>query len=154
MDVSEARSELRKMTKGNLFKLASKQRILRCQIGGQACGFFLYYKGFNFCISEISGQGCQVERSEKLEEHSECVSESNCLLPVMQSTISTERKKRDVEFRVYCRDETTHSMILLGKVTERRTRERGKNLKDLLVKAVRDYSKSAADPSTIFLLIS
>jgi hypothetical protein len=43
-------------------------------------------------------------------------------------------------------------MVLLGKVTERRTKERGNNLKDLLNKAIMDYSDRAKDPSEIFLL--
>ena len=65
----------------------------------------------------------------------------------------TERKE-NIEFRVYCRDNVTRSMILLGKVIERRTKERGNNLKDLLVKAMKDYSNCVVDPSTIFLLSS
>ncbi len=146
MDVNSARNELRKMTKGNLFKLLSKQKILRCQIAGQACGFLLHYKGFHFCISEISGQGCQVERSERLEDYSDEL--------LMERTGPLEEEKRNVEFKVYYADKVTHSMILLGKVTERRSRERGRNLKDLLARAVKDYSKCVSDPSTIFLLSS
>ena len=63
-----------------------------------------------------------------------------------------QREKRNVVFRVYCRNYVTRSTILLGKVIERRTKERGDNLKDLLVKAVKDYSDRVADPSMIFLL--
>ena len=60
--------------------------------------------------------------------------------------------KMAVAFRVYCRDHVTRSTTFLGRVIERRTRERGNNLNDLLVKAVKDYSDCVADPSTIFLL--
>lgn len=156
MNVYEARSELLRMNKRNLFKLASNQRISKCLIGGRACGFYLQYKGFNFCISEILGQSCQVERSEKLEDRYEDLQEINCLLPLMEKPgMSPLRKeKRNIEFRVYYRDYITHSMVLLGKVIERRTKERGNNLKDLLVKAVKDYSDCVADPSMIFLLSS
>jgi hypothetical protein len=63
-------------------------------------------------------------------------------------------EKRDVEFRVYYNDCITRSMIFLGKVIKRRTKERGNNLKDLLVEAVKDYSHCVADPSTIFFLNS
>lgn len=156
MDVSAARDELRRMSKRSLFKLISKQRIVSCVIGGRACGFFLHYKEFNFCVSEIFGQGCQVERSEKLEDCSEELWEINSLLPVMQGpgTGPPGKRKRGVEFRVYSRDKATRSMILLGNVTERRTKERGKNLEDLLAKAVKHYSNRVADPSTIFLLSS
>ena len=156
MDVNAARDELRRMSKRNLFKLLSKERILRCIVGDQACGFFLHYKGFNFCVSEIFGQGCQVERSENLEDRSEEPWEINFLLPIMQGpdTDLAEKGERGVKFRVYCRDNATNSMILVGHVTERRTKERGKNLEDLLVKAVKDYSNCVTNPSTIFLLSS
>jgi hypothetical protein len=60
--------------------------------------------------------------------------------------------KRAVEFKVYCRDHVTRLITFLGRVIERRTKERGNNLNDLLVKAVKDYSDCVAEPSTIFLL--
>jgi hypothetical protein len=156
MDVYEARSELRRMNKGDLFKLVSNQRISRCLISGRACGFYLHYKRFNFCVSEILGQSCQVDRLEKLEDRYEDLQEINYPLPLIEGsgTGLLRREKRTVEFKVYCRDCVTRSMVLLGKVIERRTKERGTNLKDLLVKAVKDYSDCVADPSTIFLLSS
>jgi len=156
MDVYAARDELRRMSKKSLFELISKQRILRCMIGGRACGFFLRYKELNFCVSEIFRHGCPVERSEELEDHSEELCGINFLLPIMQGpgTYLGGKGERGVEFKVYCRDSATRSMILLGHVTERRTKERGRNLEDLLVKAVKDYSKRVTDPSTIFLLSS
>jgi hypothetical protein len=156
MDIYEARSELRRMKKRNLFKLVSNQRISKCLIGGRTCGFYLEYKGFNVCISEILGQSCHVERSEKLEDRYEGLQEINYQLPFMErpGTSPLRKEKRNVEFRVYCRDYVTRSMILIGKVIERRTKERRNNLKDLLAKAVKDYSDCVADPSTIFLLSS
>jgi hypothetical protein len=63
-----------------------------------------------------------------------------------------QKEKRNIEFKVYCRDPDTHSMIFLGKMIERRTKERGNNLKDLLLKAMENYSDRVKDPSTIFLL--
>jgi hypothetical protein len=154
MNVYEVRSELRRMNKGDLFKLVSNQRILRCLIGGGACGFLFRHRGFNFCILEIFGQSCQVERSEKSEDRYGDLGEIIYPLPLMQrpGTVPLGKEKRNVQFRVYCRDNVTRSMSLLGKVIERRTKERGKNLKDLLVKAVKDYSNCIADPSAIFLL--
>jgi hypothetical protein len=62
-----------------------------------------------------------------------------------------QKEERNVVFRVYCRNYATRSMVLLGKVIERRTKERGNNLKDLLVRAVKDYSGCVEDPSMIFL---
>lgn len=155
MDVNAARLELRKMNKRSLFILTSKQKILKCPVGGRACGFLVCYKGFNFCISEISGQGCQERESERLDDQSEGSGEIDFLLPLIKEpgARSLGRRKKHVEFRVYCRDKTTRTIRLLGSVTERRTKERGKNLDDLLVKAVRDYSRCAADPSQYLFLV-
>ena len=156
MNADEARSELRRMNKRNLFKLTADQRISKCLIGSRTCGLYLQYKGFYFCISEILGQSCQVEMSEKLEDHYEDLQDSHGLLPLMEKPGMNplQREKKNIEFRVYYRDTINRSMILLGMVTERRTKERGNNLKDLLVKAMKDYSDYAADPSMIFLISS
>jgi hypothetical protein len=156
MNADEARSELRRMNKRNLLKLTADQRISRCLIGSRTCGLYLHYKGFYFCISEILGQSCQVEMSEKLEDRYEDLQNSHGLLPLMEKPgmRPLQREKKNIEFRVYYRDTVNRSIILLGMVKERRTKERGNNLKDLLVKAIKDYSDFAADPSTIFLLSS
>jgi len=153
MDVYGARNELRRMNKRDLFKLTSSQRISRCLIGG-TCGFYLHYRGFNFCLTEILGRGCQVERSKKLEDSCEDLREADYRLPLTKKSDADpiREEKRNFEFKVYYRDCVTRSIILLGKVIERRTKERGNNLKDLLVKAVCAYSNCVADPSTIFLL--
>jgi hypothetical protein len=144
------------MKKRKLFKLTSSQKISRCLIGGRPCGFYLHYGGFNFCLSEILGQGCEFEKSEKLEDSVEDPRETNYRLPLTKEpdTVPLRQKRRNFEFRVYYRDCVTRSIILLGKVIERRSKDRGNNLRDLLVKAVRDYSNCVADPSSIFLLNS
>jgi hypothetical protein len=154
MNVDKVRSELRRMTQRNLFELTLDQRISKCLIGGRVCGLYLEYKGFKFCLSEILGQSCDVEISERLEERYEDLQESSCLLPLMErpGMNPLQKEKRNIEFKVYCRDSYTRSMIFLGKMIERRTKERGKNLKDLLLKAMEDYSDRVKDPSTIFLL--
>jgi len=156
MNVYESRRELRGMNKRDLLELVSDQRISKCSIGDRACGFLLYYKGFNFCTSEILGQSCQVERSEKLEDRYGGLMEINFLFPILQRSEKgpSGKEMRSPVFRVYCRDRVTRSMILLGKMIERRTRERGNNLKDLLAKAMKDYSNCDVDPFTIFLLSS
>ncbi len=142
------------MDRGDLFKLASSQRISRCQISGGACGFYLYYRGFNFCVSEILGQSCQVERIEILEDRDKTFQEINDSLPLFRECVKKPavKGKKNVEFKVYSRDRNTRVMVFLGKVVERRTKERGNNLKDLLVKAMNDFSSHVADPSTIFLV--
>ncbi len=154
MNVYEVRSELRRMNKGDLFKLVSNQRILRCLLGGGACGFFLHYKGINFCISEILGQSCRVERLANLEEVYQNQDEISCPLPLMDriGISSLLPGKKAVEFKVYCRDPIKKSMIFLGNILERRTKERRNNLADLLVKAVKDYSYCIEGASRIFLL--
>jgi hypothetical protein len=64
------------------------------------------------------------------------------------------RKRPKIIFDVYYRDYSTDSMVFLGKIIERRRRERGNNLKDLLFKARQNYSTRVRDPSAIFLLNS
>jgi len=154
MDFYEARNELRGMGRRHLLRLVSAQRISGCLIGGRACGLHLHYQGFNFCISEIMGKGCQVEKSAKLEEVYQGQDEISCPLPLMD-TIGINPlspAKKAVEFKVYCRDPITNSMIFLGNILERRTKDRGNNLRDLLVKAVKDYSYCIEGASTIFVL--
>jgi hypothetical protein len=155
MGVYEARSELRRMCRRDLWKLVSAQRISGCLIGGRACCLYLHYKGFNFCASEIIGQGCQVERSARLAEAHQDEEKINCPLPLryrigMYPLPPVETKI--VEFKVYCRDWVTRSIIFLGNILERRTKERGDNLRDLLIKAIEEHKDRVADPSTIFLL--
>jgi hypothetical protein len=154
MDAYQARNELRKMSKRHLFRLVSAQRISGCLIGGRACGLYLHYKGFNFCVSEIMGEGCQVEKSAKLEEVYQEKKEINWSLSLLDrigiSPLPPEKKA--MEFKVYYRNPATNSMMFLGNILERRIKERGNNLRDLLVKAVKDYSYCIKDPSTIFLL--
>jgi hypothetical protein len=59
--VYKARAELRRMTKSNLLKMAFHQKEKNCVLGG-ACPFLLEYQSILFCISEIMGKGCQVEK--------------------------------------------------------------------------------------------
>ena len=154
MDFYQARNELRRMSRRHLLSLASTQRVSKCFLGGRACCLHLHYQGSNFCISEIMGEGCQVERSAKGEEVYQSQDETSCPLPLTDrigiSPLSPEEKA--VEFKVYCRDPIKKSMIFLGNILERRTKERRNNLRDLLVKAVKDYSCCIVGASTIFLL--
>ncbi len=154
MDFYEARKELRRMGRRRLLRLVSAQKISGCLIGGRACGLYLHYKGFNFCVSEIMGQGCQVERAARLEEVYQGEEEISCRLLLMdRGRVSfLPSRKKTVEFKVYCRDHITRSMIFLGKILERRTKERGDNLRDLLIKATKDFSCHVPDPFMIFLL--
>jgi len=154
MDILKGRLELQRMIKRDLLKLALNRRISNCLIGGRPCGFLFQYKGSNFCVSEILGNGCQVERSEQLEQLYDDKEKVSPLLPFpprMETELSTPKNKA-VEFKIYHKDHLTRSTIFLGKIIERRRKERGDNLKGLLSKAINQYSDHVRDPSTIFLL--
>ena len=153
MDVFETRKELRRMGRRDLLRLVSGQRISRCLIGGQPCGLYMRYKGFNFCVSEIIGEGCPLKGLKKIGDYNEGMEENNYPLPLMErpGMNPLQKEERKVVFRVYYRNDVTRSIVLLGKVIERRTKERGNNLKDLLGRAVKDYSGCVEDPSMIFL---
>jgi len=154
MDILKARSELRRMSKGDLFKLVGEQRISKCLIGAKACGFSLQYHGMHFCVSELLGKGCLVEGLGQWEQIYPKKEGINGSLPILQKmeTELLSQEKKPVEFKVYYRDDLARSMVYLGTVVERRRRERGNNLRDLLNKALREYSDYVKDPSKIFLL--
>ena len=154
MDILEGRSELKRMSRRSLFTLVANQRISNCVIGAKACGFSLQHQGIHFCVSELTGKGCLVERleqSEQLYPEKEGINDS---LPIFEKmeTEPLSAGKKPVEFKVYHRDGLTRSMVYLGTVIERRRQERGNNLKDLLKKAIREYSDYVKNPSKIFLL--
>ena len=154
MDILKARHELRSMRTGDVLKLALNWRLSFCLIGARPCGFLLQYKGSIFCASEILGKGCQVGRLMQLEQLYDERGKVTFSLPFPQK-LETELllpRKKAVGFKVYNRDHLTHSTVFLGKIIERRTKERGDNLKDLLSKAIEQYSDRLKNPSTIFLL--
>ena len=104
MDVYQARNELRRMSRRYLLSLASTQKVSKCFLGARACCLHLHYQGFNFCISEIMGEGCQVQKSAKMEEVYQSQDEtSSCPLPLTDrigiSPVSPGKKA--VEFKVY-----------------------------------------------------
>lgn len=127
MNFYEARNELRKMKLQDLFKLASMQKMTLCLVGAKTCSFYFRYKNFFFCLPEILGKGCPYQKMEELE----------IKLP---------------EFKVYYRDRISRSIVLVGKIIERRMKERGNNLRDLLSKARKEFSQYVTDPSFLFLL--
>ncbi len=154
MDIPEGRSELKRMSRGSLFTLLANQRLSKCVVGAKACGFLLQYQDSYFCVSELMGEGCLVERSEQPEQLYPAKEESNEYLPIFgeMGTELLSARKNPVQFKVYHRDTHTHSIVYLGTVIERRRKERGNNLKDLLNKAVKEYSNYVEHPSQIFLL--
>ena len=154
MDILEGRSELKRMSRRSLFTLVANQRISNCLIGAKPCGFSLHYQGIHFCVSELMGKGCLAERFEQWEQLYPEKERINDFLPIfekMETELLSPRKK-PVEFKVYQRDDLTRSMVYLGTVIERRRKERGNNLKDLLKKAIKEYSDYVGNPSKIFLV--
>ena len=69
-DFWKLRNELRMLGVADLLKMASNQKEHNCVLNPNGpCEFYFKYKGFGFCVSELSGQGCQAEKA-RAEEHS------------------------------------------------------------------------------------
>src|SRR5512139_1765867 len=71
--VFKLKAELMKMTKGDLLRMVLSQKERKCLLGA-ICPFLLEYQRILFCVSEILGQGCQVER-QRLDSLQEAQSE-------------------------------------------------------------------------------
>ncbi len=138
----------------DLLRLASQQKISECLVGGRACGLYMRYKEFHFCISELLEKGCIYETSEKLKTKKDIKEEDMPLLPWHQTIIHRflRFERKGIPFRVFWRDEVNRTMIFLGETIERRREERGNNLRDLLVKARKEFSDQVSNPALIFLL--
>jgi hypothetical protein len=154
MNILEGRSKLKRMSPGSLFTLVANQRISNCVIGAKACGLSLYHQEIHFCVSELMGKGCTVKRVDQSEQLHPAKEGINGFLPAFErmETELLSAAKKPVEFKVYYKDDLIRSMVCLGTVIERRTKERGNNLKDLLKKAIKEYSDYVENPSKIFLL--
>jgi len=154
MDILEAKRELQKMQARNLFRMVMDQKLSRCLVGGRTCGHSLLYRGIRFCVSELLGKGCLLERLgewERFFPETDPCHGPRPLLPRLETVLPSSGKNGG-EFKVYYRDDLTHYMVYLGTVIERRRKERGNNLGDLLKKAAIEYSSDVPDPSKIFLL--
>jgi len=154
MDILEAKRELQKLPAGNLLKMAMDQRLSKCLVGGMNCGYSLLYRGIRFCVSEILGKGCLLERLgewERFFPEKDMVQGPHDFLPRLKAVPSLPGKNFG-QFKVYYRNDLARCMVYLGTVIERRRKERGNNLGDLLKKAAMEYSKDVSDPSKIFLL--
>jgi len=137
-----------------LLKMATNQKIQKCIIINNTCRFHFRYRNFNFCVSEIIGESCEIERLDKLEEIFQRDDGPVFLHPLLQGLevgpVFIEKKTS--EFKVYWRNRITRSVTFLGRVTERRKKERRNNFTDLLKRAIKDFSDQVKDPSGIFLL--
>jgi hypothetical protein len=60
------RNELRMLGAADLLKMALNQKEHHCVLNPTGpCQFYFKYKGFGFCVSELSGQGCQAEKARQ-----------------------------------------------------------------------------------------
>jgi len=73
MDFHSVRREVCRLGKKNLFEMLMRQKESRCLMHG-LCSFRFEYKGYTFCISELLGKGCELEKLKKLEQQA-CESE-------------------------------------------------------------------------------
>lgn len=156
MDFFKTRHELRQMGIKDLLQMTTNQKIQKCIIINHPCRYYFRYSHFTFCVSEILGESCQVERLHRLEETLPKDKRKFLGPPLFQKLEvgSGLPEKKALRFKVYWRDRHTRSIALLGSVTERRKKERIDNLGDLLKKVVNDFSEQVDDPSGIFLLDS
>lgn len=142
------------MKKGDLFRLASEQKISLCLVGARTCSFYLLYKEFRFCISELLGESCIYEKIENLQFVLPKKEETTPLLPWAKDPLDGlfRIERRGTIFKVYWRDKATRIITFLGETVERRLTERRNNLIDLLTKARKDFSNKVSDPIQIFLM--
>jgi hypothetical protein len=72
INVLELRTELRKLGPADLLNMASNQKEHNCVLNpNRPCQFYFKYRGFGFCVSELSGQGCQAEKARQGGEDAE-----------------------------------------------------------------------------------
>jgi hypothetical protein len=64
------KSELRRMAKKDLLRMVFSQPEKNCILGGP-CPFLLKYQEIRFCVSEILGQKCQMEKLRPIPEDEE-----------------------------------------------------------------------------------
>ncbi len=71
-NIFDIRSKLRQMAKGDLLGMVFGQLEKDCILGG-SCPFLFNYQQIRFCVSEVVGHGCQMEKLREMlrseEEH-------------------------------------------------------------------------------------
>lgn len=60
-DILKFRSELKQLKRVSLLRLAFSQKEGDCALSGP-CPFYLIYRGYGFCVSELLGESCQAEK--------------------------------------------------------------------------------------------
>jgi hypothetical protein len=67
MNFHSVRLELRRLGSKKLFKILMNQKESKCLMHG-FCSLLFKYEGYAFCLSEVLGQGCEIESLKKLEK--------------------------------------------------------------------------------------
>jgi len=67
MNFHSVRLELRRSGSKKLLKILMNQKESKCLMHG-FCSLLFKYEGYTFCLSEVLGQGCEIENLKKLEE--------------------------------------------------------------------------------------
>jgi hypothetical protein len=72
IDFLEIRAELRRLGPADLLQMAFDQKEHHCVLNPNgSCQFYFKYKGFGFCVSQLSGKGCQAEKARQGGEDAE-----------------------------------------------------------------------------------
>ncbi len=66
MSIEKLRAELRRSGARSLLRMAMNQKEAQCILTG-FCRYYFKHQGIGFCISELLGHSCRVEKS-RLEE--------------------------------------------------------------------------------------
>jgi hypothetical protein len=64
VSLSDARSELRKMSKVKREELLPREPVSFCVVGGMKCRYLFSYKGYQLCHYEVNGKGCVLEKGK------------------------------------------------------------------------------------------
>ena len=67
MNFHSVRLEVCRLGNKNLYKILMNQKESKCVLYG-FCSLLFKYEGFTFCLSEVLGQGCEIEKLKKLEK--------------------------------------------------------------------------------------
>ncbi len=86
IDFWKLRNELRLLGHADLLKIAAMQTEHNCILNPSGpCQFYFKYKGFGFCVSELSGHGCQPEKAWHLLENDAGGAPAVCLQGVFSA---------------------------------------------------------------------
>jgi hypothetical protein len=66
MNFHSIRVELRSLGVRNLFEIVMNQKESKCILNG-LCPFYFKHRGYGFCLSEVLGKGCELQKLEKLQ---------------------------------------------------------------------------------------